>query len=202
MVKISVNINKKLFDRAPKAFMDAYRKGLADLANFAHSKWKEVANQNLNTTAADYTRSLQKPTKVDDDTFIIELKSGDDKKNWLVTAIEAGIGRYSIKDNLLGPNSPAAWVYPSTSVNAGKPKVGAPWLDVPFKDKGGPVRFVRLSKKSVGRFNWEHPGFQPEGGPSQYTNRDLGTPFREVVIEALKEKAKEVFKPLLENVKL
>ncbi len=202
MVEIKINFNKELFKRAPKAVMEAYQEGLSALANSAHNKWTEVANQNLNTTASDYIRSIQKPTKVDENNYVIELKSGNEKENWLVTAIEAGVGRYSIKDVLLGKNSHSAWVYPSTSKNAGKPKPGAPWVNVPFKGKGGGTTFKRLTLASKGKHNWEHPGFQPEGGPSQYDGRDLGTPFRKVVIENIKEEAKTVFKPLIENIKL
>jgi hypothetical protein len=199
MIKIDVKVNKKLFRKAPEAVRNAYRDGLAGLTNAAYNEWQKVAGQNLTTTASDYKRSIKSPVKINEDSYVIELSSGDKKKNWLVTAIEAGISSYSIKDILL--KSPKAFTHAS-GPKAGQPKVGAPWLNIPLKPRGGGIKWVRLTEQSTGKFNWMHPGFQPDGGPSQHDPVNLGTPYREVVIEYVKKEAENTFKPFVDKIKL
>lgn len=194
---IKVNGPGDLFQRMSKAVLSASRTALETIANDAHREWINAAGRNLTKTRADYTAALAM-RKVNEDTYEISLHHPDKKINWLVTALEVGVPSFNLKPGLL--KSDAAYAWSQHAKRAGEKKVGAPFLDVPFKTKPGvkiqkhPNKFRRVSDTSAG---WRHPGFKPsgEGGP-------LTRPLREDVKDHIKKQVPKVFGPIFAKMKL
>jgi hypothetical protein len=175
----------------------AARRGLRDLALAAHGQWQDEAGRKLHTTRAQYQAAV-KHKKVDADTYEVFLHHPTEKTNWLVTAIEVGYPSFNIRDALL--RSPSAFSYSQYAKvkGPGAAKVGAPFVDVPFrtgpaKTQSKPSYFRRVHPGSS-KSKWIHPGFRPDG------EGGLDTPLREAVKDYIKEEAKNVFGPFLAKI--
>jgi len=198
MISITVKQPNGVFERLEEKMVGAARKMLRDVTFGAHREWSQAASRFLRKSQPAYESALQQPKKVDEDTYEIVLQSSDAKENFLATAIEVGYDAFDIKPGLLKATCKAAYEWSVHSERSGGAKLGAPFVDVPFKVRPSitqkdPDHFRRVSKQSTG---WEHPGFTP-GGP-----RRQGVPLREVAKEYIKEKAKEKFLPLLAKIRL
>ena len=167
--------------------MQAFRRGLRDIVNAAHGEWQDEAGRNLHKTRDEYQAALKK-RKVDPDTYEITLHHPEEKMNWLVTALEVGYGSFDIKPALLKSDAATQWSQ-FAGKKAGSKKIGAPFVDVPFRTgsarrQNKPNKWRRLTEKSSG---WKHPGFKARS-------------YREHVKEYIKEEAKNVFGPLLAKI--
>jgi len=178
-------------DKLETAMQKAARRGLRDLANDAFRFWKDEAGKHLKKTLRDYRQALDLK-KIDEDTYQISLHHSDARTNFLVTAIEVGVGSFDIKKGLLASDAAKRWSqYSKRNPGGKKPTV---FLDVPFrtrdvKTQSKPDKWRRLTQDSSG---WQHPGFRPLG-----TGRDLGAPYRDKVKEHLREQFPKVIGPLL-----
>lgn len=183
------------------ALQREFRKALSNLADAAFHFWGDVAARHLRRSLHDYQDALQHPRKVDEDTYEIMLHHSNKRANWLIMAIECGYPAFDIKPKLLESPSALRW---SQYAKAHEPGSAKPkrFLDVPFRTKGGvrtqdkPNQFRRLTEKSAG---WEHPGFKPLGGQAP-SSRDLGTPYRQKVIEYIEKQAPRVLGPLISKI--
>jgi len=196
MISITVKHPQGVFERLEEALVDAARKALRNIAVGAHREWDQAAGRFLNKSKPIYQDALQQPKKIDEDTFEIVLQHHEEQKNFLATAIEVGYDSFEILPGLL--QSPSAYVWSRYSARGGGHKLGAPFLDVPFRTKSAitqqdPNEFKRASAISSG---WTHPGFKP-GGP-----RREGIPLREEAKKYIREHAQEQFAPLLAKIKL
>jgi len=180
------------------ALQREFRKGLLALANDAFEFWKDEAARHLRRSLRDYQLALHPPRRVDEDTYEIMLHHSDERANWLIMAIECGYPAFDIKAKLLASPSATRWSQYAKSHEPGSAKPGR-FLDVPFRTKGGvrtqdkPNQFRRLTEASSG---WEHPGFKPMGAG----RRDLGTPYREKVVERITKQAPKVLGPLIAKI--
>jgi len=198
MISIKVTRFDGMFGRLEEAMVGAARKALRDLAIGAHREWDQAAGRFLKKSYPAYHDALNQPRKVDEDTYEIVLQHSDEQDNFLATAIEVGYPEFDIKPGLLSPNCAAAWEWSIYSERGGGAKLGAPFLDVPFRTNKSvtqkdPDKFRRVSPQSSG---WIHPGFKP-GGP-----RRQGEPLREVAKTYIREQAKEKFLPLLAKIRI
>lgn len=195
MITVHVTLNAKGLTNLESKFMRALATGLKALAIGAHREWSQAAASKLYTTRRQYQMALAPPVPINEFTYEIVLRHPDNKINWLVTALEVGYGKIDMKRALLAPavKGSRRWSqYHKTK--PGQKKIGAPFLDVPFKagQSDKPMFFRRVSPRSAG---WMHMGFRPIG------QGGLAEPLRETAKRFLRDNTAEVLKPIFERIK-
>ncbi len=184
--------------RLSSAMENAYKDAIQNLANGAFQFWQMLPGKHhLRKTRRPYENSL-KFKKVDDFTYELYLHNADPKINFLATAIEVGVGGYSMKPGMMKSPSAFVWSRFARKMGPGKPKIGAPFVNVPFFlgdaiEQKKPDQFRRISKKSAG---FQHPGF------SKAWQRTRSLPFRELVINHIKEQAPIVLGPVISRMSI
>ena len=213
-VKVEINIPfDKWFDEIEAALAE----GMRDLMMKAHGEWQDAAARTLHSTKRMYQDAIQFKV-VDDRTTHLFLSHNDQKKNWLVNALELGHGPMLPWRATLAGRKAFYWnsgsrrgTYKWSSYAAGyegrkkarKPPGGyKPFMDIPQWGKGvspiegrapaGKDAFKRMTAGNSAR--WTHPGFKPEG------KGGLDKPLREDVIQLVKDEAPKIFKKLIEQV--
>jgi len=176
---------------------NAFKKGLKNLANAALGEWQDEAGRQLHKTRRQYQSAL-KIHEVSDEEIEIILHHPDEKVNWLVTALEVGYPAFEIKPGLLASHGATHWSQQHKTTPGGA-KVGAPFLDVPFKtgpakEQKNPNEWRRVTETSVAK--WKHPGFRPIG------EKGLKKPIREYVKEYIEKQADKVFSPIIAKITL
>ena len=197
MVIISITPGKFSMEKFRVRLKLMAQRMLRDLAVASAREWRAAAGRQLTTTRRNYQSAI-KVHKRSADHIDIVLHHPDKKINWLITAIEVGVKSYDLKKGLLASPSAAKWSRFAKKKGPGKAKINAPFLDVPFKDKGAKTRakpsyFRRVSPASKG---WKHPGFRPEG------KGGLKEPLRKEVKEYIKKQAPILFKAALSRMKI
>ena len=202
MIHIKVNIKVDLKAKADK-IEGAVEKGLRQLTLAAFHEWQDEAGRKLRTTRRRYQDSLQYMIE-SGNTSTITLQAKDPSTQWLVNALENGVGSFDMKPSRLGMaksrsgGKPAYYWSPLHSTLPGeKKKKGQPYyqevpfVDIPFrtgaKESSRPTSYRRMHKGSSG---FIHPGFKPSGtgGPG---------PMRPHVVEYIRKTAADVFGPLI-----
>jgi hypothetical protein len=197
-IKIEVDL-AALGQKLQKAIGEA----LKQLTVQAYEEWQNEAGKKLKTTRRRYQDALHYTVKSDTESEIV-LYAKDKKTNWIVTALERGVGSYSIRDAALkkaklqtnrtmsDKQRRAMFAYLAKVGRLGLPPT--PFVDIPFRSKGSleqgdPNAWRRISKNTK-TGSWKHPGFKPvgSGGPG---------PLRPAIVEYIKKTAGEVFGPIL-----
>lgn len=192
MVTVTVEVNLGAVTNLEKKISKAVHRALRDLTIGAHRAWTRAAGQHLHSTRRAYMTALSHHM-VDETTSEIVLHHPTNRINWLVTAIEVGYGGIDLKRTLLSTRSPGSRMWSQYSKNPGARKIGAPFLDVPFKkgQSNKPYQFRRVTPASAG---WQHPGFKPIG------KGGLATPLREEAKKYLREEGPRVLKSIFDAI--
>jgi len=195
---LSLKIDEKIdLDNLADKIQQTLFRALRQLANAAMGEWQDEAGRRLHRTRRQYQSAI-KTHVVSEDQIDIVLHHPDEKINWLVTAIEVGVESYSVKQALLDSAAARQWSQHHKGSPGGK-KLGAPFVDVPFrtgdaKEQSRPSYFRRVSPSSSK--TWTHPGFKPAGGGG------LDKPIREHVKQYIEEEAEKMFGHLLNGIQL
>lgn len=194
MITIRVTVNEDRLVNLESKLMKALSTGLKALVIGAHREWKKMASVKLYTTRRQYQMALASPVPIDDFTYEIVLHHPDNQTNWLVTALEVGHGNIDMKRALLATKVKASRVWSQYSKKPGQKKIGAPFLDVPFKagQSDKPMFFRRVTPRSAG---WMHQGFRPVG------KGGLAEPLRETAKKFIRDQAGDVLRPIFERIK-
>jgi len=209
-IKVKVKINVP-FDKWTDEIEAVREEGMRDLMMKAYGAWQDAAARTLHSTKRMYQEAIQHKL-VDGRTVHLFLSHNDEKKNWLVNALELGHGPMDPTTKTLA--SPKASRFSSMAKRANQTKVNSwakiekdnafvttqpPFMDVPIWGKGKspieggkPLRFRRMTPGNATKFI--HPGFKPEGSGG------LDKPLREEVIQLVKDEAPPLFKKLIEQV--
>lgn len=207
MIQLRIKVNAQVdMDKKAKAIGEAVEKGTRQLTQQTYEEWQNVAARRLRTTRRRYQDALSYSIDGPNE-GTITLQAKDKSTQWLLNAIENGVGAYSIRDAVLkkakkkwprdmsDAQRKAMFAYLKKVGRLGRPPV--PFSDVPFrtsgaKEQGRPTAYRRISPNTSTEA-WKHPGFKPvgKGGPG---------PLRDEVVEYVKETAKDVFQPLMARV--
>lgn len=192
MVTIKVEVNVQAVTNMEEKIRKAMSRALKDITRGAHRVWMRTAGQNLHSTKRAYMSALSHHV-VDETTTEIVLHHPTNTVNWLVTAIEAGYGGIDLKKSLLSTRSVGSRFWSQYAKRHSGRKVGAPFLDVPFKrgQSDKPYQFRRITPGSTG---WQHPGFRPVGKGGK------GTPYRDEAKKYIREEGPKILKSIFEAI--
>jgi len=200
MVETHINIKIEVdLGEIGKTIEKAASDALKQLATQAYEEWQSEAGRRLKTTRRRYQDALHWTMKSDTEAEIT-LFARDKKTNWIVTALERGVGPYSIRDAALkkaklqtsrtmsDKQRRAMFAYLASVGRLGLPPT--PFADIPFRsqgslEQGDPNSWRRISKNTKPG-SWKHPGFKPggSGGPG---------PLRPAIVEYIQKTAGDIF---------
>jgi hypothetical protein len=108
-------------DSLEQHFSDAVNSGMRELKDVIEEKWKDLAEQQLDTSKEEYLKGLSVQS-IDNDVFV-ELTG------WLPVSVETGADRFDMKKTLLGDKVSKV---------------------IPFDKGGGQVGFRTITQNSDG----------------------------------------------------